>query len=326
MDADYIYVKGFILQEFPKIYVAKIEGRWLLSKTTPSWRIDDPELGFQRTVKEDRARAIANNVLNQQRTFPNAIILATDVDNFHIEETSIRIPINIKFLVVDGQHRLWAQNFSEYEAQFACVIHMGLSEKEMATLFLEINDNQKKVSPSLRWDLVRLVRPDDDPYTVASAEMIYQLSTDLESPLFQRIDLTGEQSEIYLKQASIAPEIKTLLSRKSPVRDLSFDEQYNLIVNYLLAVKDLDPDNWGKQKSIYYQARILRALIRLLPDLVTHNHKAPTQFKYWDFLPDLQKINPETLSPEAIRAVQGSAGIKDIYDRIYRQIFPGETA
>lgn len=321
MPATSIRVSGFILQDNPKIYVAGISGLWLLQRTTPSWRINDPDQGFQRVVREDRTRAIALAVLNQQRTFPNAIVLATDITDFVSNGSIIEIPDKIRFLVVDGQHRLWAQKFSKYEAKYACIIHMGLSEIDMAFLFLEINDNQKRVPPSLRWDLVRLVRPDDDPYGIAAVDMIYLLASERESPLFQRIDLTGEQSEILLKQASIAPEIKPLFSRKSPIRDLSFDEQYRVILHYFIAIKELDPDNWGKVENTFYKARVLRALLRLLPSLVEDKGKPIMQLNYEDFLPYLKKINPDTLKTEEIRAAQGSAGIKDIYDRIYTQVF-----
>jgi hypothetical protein len=62
-------------------------------------------------VKDQRAREIALAVLDQQRTFPNAIVLATDTDALGADLGEITIPDDILFLIVDGQHRLWAQNF-----------------------------------------------------------------------------------------------------------------------------------------------------------------------------------------------------------------------
>jgi DGQHR domain-containing protein len=321
MATDTFKVQGFVLQNRPKIFVAAIPGNWLLKRTTPSWRIDDPDKGFQRVVKEDRAREIALAVLEQQRTFPSSIVLATDKADFQIDKCEIAIPVRIKFLIVDGQHRLWAQKYSNFEAVFSCVVHVGLSEIEMARLFLEINDNQKRVPSSLRWDLVRLVRPEDDPYGIAAVEMIYLLATEKESPLFQRIDLTGEQSEIQLKQGSLAPDIKGLVSKRSPLHDLAFEEQYNLTLYYITAIRDLDPDNWGKQESLFYGARVLRALLRLFPDIIRHTKKPLTKLNYQDFMPYLRKIDERSLGTEEIRAAQGSAGIKAIYDQMYKQVF-----
>jgi DGQHR domain-containing protein len=316
-----ITVSGFSLQDEPRVYIAAIPGPWLLQRTTPSWRIDDPERGFQRIVREERARAIALAVLDQQRTFPSAIVLATDKKSFSATENRIEIPDRIKFLVVDGQHRLWAQKFSEFEARYACVIHMGLSEVEMARLFLEINDNQKRVPSSLRWDLVRLVRPDDDPFGIAAVELVYIFATEPESPFYQRIDLTGEQSEIQLKQGSLAPDMKQLLTKRSPLHSLSLDEQYRVILQYIIGIRGLDPDGWGTGESRFYKARVLRALLRLLPDLIRHSGRPAAQLTSRDFLQYLRKIDANSLDTEAIRAAQGSAGIKAIYDQIYSQVF-----
>ena len=315
-----ISFKGFKLQDQPGIYLAAISGKWLLSRTTPSWRIKDPEKGFQRIVDERRAREIALAVLDQGRTFPNAIVLATDED---IIESDGKLSINtdIRFLVVDGQHRLWAQHFSNYEADFACLIHSNLSEVDMAILFLEINDNQKRVPSSLRWDLVRLVRPEDDPYGLAAAEVTYSLATEKTSPLFQRIDLTGEQSEIQLKQGSLAPELKRFFSKSRTLKNMSFDIQYDLVFQFFIAVKEIDGDNWGTLNSNYYKARVLRALIRLLFDIIKQKSFPINDFSYREFIPFLRKIDQSSLDQEKIRSQQGSAGIKAIYDEIYRQVF-----
>lgn len=317
-----IKVSGFLLQKDPQIiYVTAIPGKWLLKHTTPSWRIDDPEQGFQRIVKEERAREIALAVLDQQRTFPNAIVLATNRPKLEYEENNFLVPNNIKFLVVDGQHRLWAQKFSEYEANYSCVIHTGLSEVEMATLFLEINDNQKRVPSSLRWDLVRLVRPVDDVEAIAASEMVYDLTNDREGPLYQRIDLTGEQSEITLKQGSLAPELRSLFVKRSPLKDLSYEQQYQVILQYLLAIREIDRDHWGSADSPFYKARVLRVLLRLLPALLRSINQDPTTVMFDQFIPYLKKIDKDSLAPDAIRAAQGSAGMKNIYDQIYSQVF-----
>lgn len=320
MSGDRHLAQGFILQKSPTIFVSSLPGKWLLERTTPSWRIEDPEKGFQRVVRESRARQIALAVLDQGRTFPNAIVLASDVPNLDTEDGKIAFPDRMRFMVVDGQHRLWAQRFSEYEADYACMVHLGLTEREMAELFLEINDNQKRVPSSLRWDLVRLVRPEEDPYSVEAAEIVYLLATEEESPFFQRIDLTGEQSEILLKQGSVAPEIRRLIGPKSALKEISFDEFNRILVTYFSAVKELDRRTWGTKDSPYYRARVVRALLRLIPDVLALVDSSPDETTALDFLRYLEKIDPKSLDPELIRSAQGSAGIKAIYDQLKGQI------
>jgi DGQHR domain-containing protein len=308
------------LQDSPPVYVAVISGRWLLDHTTPSWRAKDPIQGFQRIVKETRAKQIARTVLDRGRAFPNAITLATNVRSFKFEGNEIVFPSKTKFLVVDGQHRLWAQKFSETDGQYACIIHLNKSEREMAELFLEINDNQKRVPSSLRWDLVRLVRPARDESAVMAADLVYELATREDSPFFTSIDLTGEQPGEGIKQGSLAPEIKTLVSRSQKTLQPTFEEYASLLVRFFSAVRSLNPSGWGNTNSTYYKARVLRALVRVLVDLVLQSKQTEALTTPILFA-RLQKIDATTLSDERVRAAQGSAGVTDLYTEIAKQVF-----
>jgi DGQHR domain-containing protein len=308
------------LQNSPPVYVVVISGRWLLDHTTPSWRLKDPMKGFQRIVKEDRARQIARTILDRGRAFPNAITLATDAKEFKRSDSKILIPEKAKFLVVDGQHRLWAQKFSQKDGQYACIIHLNKSEKEMAELFLEINDNQRRVPSSLRWDLVRLVRPEGDEAAVTASEIVYALVDREDSPFHISIDLTGEQKDISIKQGSLAPEIKTLVARAKKIHNPTFDEYVSLLIRFFSAVRSLDPSGWGDPSSTYYKARVLRALIRVLTDIVL-DAKSLDKLTALFLLDKLKKIDPSTLSEAIIRASQGSAGVIDLYEAMKKQVF-----
>jgi DGQHR domain-containing protein len=323
MGAKTTSAQGFLLQEDPQIVCAKLPGDWLLTHTTPSWRIVDPIAGFQRMVREQRAKQIAVAVLDQQRTFPNAIVLATDVDSIEAKNGNVTIPEETRFLIVDGQHRLWAQRFSAFTAPYSCLIHTGLSQEGMANLFLEINDNQKRVPASLRWDLVRLIQPVDDPQRLAAAEIVYLLATEEDSPFYQRIDLTGEQSELLLKQASLAPEFRSLLRSRGPLAGVSFLEQHRVILEYSLAIQQIDADRWGTAESPFYKARVLRSLFRLLSDLIAEigDPKLPS-IRAMDFIQYLKRIDEQHLNPEHIRSMQGSAGMTAIYRQIKGQVLP----
>lgn len=308
------------LQEAPPVYVVVISGTWLLQHTTPSWRIKDPIQGFQRIVKDDRAKQIARTVLDQGRAFPNAITLATNIKDLKKIGNEIVFPSNVKLLVVDGQHRLWAQNFSTTDGQYACIVHLDKSEKEMAQLFLEINDNQRRVPSSLRWDLVRLVRPEKDEATVTAADLVYALATREDSPFYLSIDLTGEQKGESIKQGSLAPEIKTLVSRARKNHNPTVDQYESLLIQFFSAVRSLNPSGWGDPSSTYYRARVLRALIRLLVDLVL-DAQSLNELSAPFFFAQLQKIVPETLSEDKLRQAQGSAGVADLYQAIKSQVF-----
>lgn len=308
------------LQTSPPVYVVVISGRWLLEHTTPSWRIKDPKKGFQRIVKEERAKQIARTVLDQERAFPNAITLATDLADLKRSGNEIILQDKIKFLVVDGQHRLWAQNFSDKDGHYACIIHLNKTEKEMAELFLEINENQRRVPSSLRWDLVRLVRPKGDEAAVTASELVYELATRQDSPFYISIDLTGEQKDVSIKQGSLAPEIKTLVGKVKRIVDPTFEEYASLLIRFFSAVRSLNPEGWGDPSSTYYKARVLRALVRVLVDLVL-KERSLEKLTALLLLRELRKIDPATLSEEKIRAAQGSAGVTDLYKEMKKQVF-----
>ncbi len=313
-------VKAILLQPSPPVYVAIFSGRWLLKHTTPSWRIKNPQKGFQRIVREERAKQIARTVLDRGRTFPNAITLATTLKDFKRDGDEIFIPKKVKFLVVDGQHRLWAQKFSDSDCQYVCIVHLKKTEKEMAELFLEINDNQRRVPSSLRWDLVRLVRPADDEAAITASDLVYELATRKESPFYIAIDLTGEQKDVSIKQGSLAPEIKTLVSKAKRKHDPTFEEYLTLLIRFFTAIRSLNPQGWGDPTSTYYKARVLRALVRLLVDIVAEA-RSLTEVTAESLLEKLQKIDPMTLSDERVRAAQGSAGVMDLYTAIKNQVF-----
>ena len=313
-------VDGILLQKDPNVYVAAVPGHWLLEHSTPSWRSHDPQKGFQRIVKEQRAKQIARTVIDMHRAFPNAITLATDQKLFHATQSRFRIPGATTFLVVDGQHRLYAQKYSKVEAQYPCVIHMDRTEQQMASLFLEINDNQRRVPSSLRWDLVRLVR-DEDKSTQMTADIVYELAIRPESPFYSiGIDLTGENKNVTIKQGSLAPEIRTLINRNLKKQEGAFEDYLDLLIRFFVAIRSVAPDGWGDPKSPFFKARVLRALVRVLSDLLQKRSFAPLTTerlrKY------LEKIDPETLSEAELRRAQGSAGVQDLYKTISSQIAP----
>ncbi|HRK61230.1 MAG TPA: DGQHR domain-containing protein [Candidatus Omnitrophota bacterium] len=317
-----IQVDSLVLQTDPPIYIATISGNWLLKHSRPDWRSENPEKGFQRVVKIDRAKQIAAAVLDNHRTFPNAIILATQRKTLPIRGGKLTLENSLEFLVVDGQHRLYSQKFSEFDAQYACILHCGLDKPSMAKLFLEINDTQKRVPSSLRWDLVRLVRPEDDHDAIVAVELVFELYNNEESPLFQRIDLTGEAPDNSVSQGSLAPEIKNIVSKKGLFSDGDFQAQVNVLIIYLAAIKTLDNSGWKHGTSPFYATRVLRKLIQLLPEILSDlKIKDLSHIKMEHFSKYLRKINADSLRKEKIIEKQGAAGMKAIYDEIKKQIF-----
>ena len=191
----------------------------------------------------------------------------------------------------------------------------------MAELFLEINDTQRRVPSSLRWDLVRLVRPQGNENDVMASELVFELVNREDSPFYISIDLTGEQKDLSIKQGSLAPEIRSLISKTRKIRNIEFEDYAGLLIRFFSAVRSLDPKGWGDTGSTYYKARVLRALIRILTDL-TMNAKQISDLTTPYFFKELKKIDPLTLSEARVRAAQGAAGVTDLYQEIKQQVLP----
>ena len=310
-------VPFILLQATPRVYIARIPGKWLFGHSSPSLCIKSPKLGFQRKVNQLRAKAMANAVLDHEHAFPNALVLATSIEAFTEVSGEIAIPGRTRFLVVDGQHRLNAQEYSSYDAPYAVTIHMGLSPREMATLFLDINDKQRRVASSLRWDLYRLVNPEGKEFDTAAAELVYELATRKESPLFQRIDLTAERPDIPLNQASIAGEIRRLIQTKRfPLLNLDPDAQLEVLEGYLTAIRSLDPDKWDHLTSLYYQPKFLRPLMHLFGDIMLAIPGPITEVVAGQYVPFLERIDLADFDTPEWRAAGGRAGLKAYYERM----------
>jgi hypothetical protein len=196
---------------------------------------------------------------------------------------------------------------------------MDRTEQQMAELFLEINDNQRRVPSSLRWDLVRLVKTDDQA-TAMTADIVYELAQRKESPFYADIDLTGENRELTIKQGSLAPEIKTLIGRHLRKKGVAtdFEDYLNLLIRFFVAIRSLDPEGWGIANSTFFKARVLRALIRVLSDMI--EQATFDQLTTQRMRTMLERIDHATLSEEAVRRAQGSAGVQDLYQQMRGQV------
>jgi DGQHR domain-containing protein len=305
------------------VYLSVLSGRWLLAgHCTPSLRKENPEKGFQRVVSEKRAKAIAKGVLDKGKTFPNAIILATEKEDLSTDGKFLTLPNSTRFLVVDGQHRLYAQKYSTSSADYAAIIHVGMSKVDMAEMFLEINAKQQKVPPSLRWDLYRLVRRDLSQALVTASDIIQRLREDPESALYQRIDLTGEAHEIKVTQASLGPEIARLVgSKKSPLFAVDFEGQVQVIETYLAAIRSLDADAWVAGDSPYYSNRMIRGLVKLLGDILTKEGTDPIELELNAFVKYLKRLKPASFEKKEMLAVGGESGLRMIYKLLKEQAF-----
>lgn len=166
--------------------------------------VPQAEIGFkyfyQRLIKKSKLRAIEEYVRESARPFPNSVILATKSEppfeptnkDVAIDATT-RIANGILHLpeqfgacwVVDGQHRIYGSALSGSPVSLPVAL-LPATDLEKARYFLDINSNQTKIDPNLKWDLAAELFPDEVEGKISRT---VQLLDESEGPLRGRIKI-----------------------------------------------------------------------------------------------------------------------------------------
>jgi len=141
-------------------YISVLPNSVLKSVCFVSRRDENPEIGFQRTLNESRAKDIARYLDDLNGIIPSALILsAQDSSKFDFAKKSSDITfstIENSFMVLDGQHRLYGLLKAKKEYLIPVVIFNNLNTNDEVNLFVDINTNQKGVPTTLLLDIKNL--------------------------------------------------------------------------------------------------------------------------------------------------------------------------
>lgn len=133
------------VQNQHSIYLATIPVEDIFPFSFVTRRTDDAIQGFQRNLSEERALDIARYLDDSYGSIPTNIILsAQDLSNFGYSSRTKTIKFKRSpnsFLVIDGQHRLYGYGLTKKGHRVPVAIYQGLSRKEEASLFIDINTN-----------------------------------------------------------------------------------------------------------------------------------------------------------------------------------------
>lgn len=121
--------------------------------------------------------------------------------------------------IIDGQHRVYGYAGSKYKDKntIPVVAFDGMEHAKQLEIFMDINENQKAVSASLRIDLtIDLLWDSDkmeDRLKALRASIAKRLSNDVNSPLYNKITVGEDTAELQPKPFTTALSVSTLLSR-----------------------------------------------------------------------------------------------------------------
>ncbi|EOE6286952.1 DGQHR domain-containing protein [Salmonella enterica] len=201
--------------------------------------------GVQRLLNNKRLHEISKFIDGESAAFPNSIILganflksgryAEESERCLVEPTTtenlytIKIPKNSEVLsIIDGQHRLYAFEYTETKMDLLCAIYIDLAMPYQAFLFSTINYNQGKVDKSLAYQLFGYELDNEEPINWPPETLAVYLVRlfNSEQPLLNRIKYRTAD-EAYKKNnttswrvstASIVEAILSLIS-KNPKDD-----------------------------------------------------------------------------------------------------------
>ena len=287
-----------VQQPIGTFYLCSIPATFLLKVVKSTSRSDDKE-AVQREKSPQRIRDIGAYCSDPDAIFPTPIVVNVNSDDVILDEEKhiIVIPTDKGIVgdVIDGQHRLWGIESSKQPElfQLPVVFMFDLTVAEQAYVFSTINSNQRKVDPSLIYDLfdVSVYR---SPYKTVH-EIARVMNSSVSSPFYNRLKMLGKrtsnQEKATLSQGTFAKSILMLISKKPdedtrnlklnkkladdprlPLRFLFIEEKDDILVKILSncfnALKEVFPAEWETPTSnILWKSTGFRAVIYALSSL-----------------------------------------------------------
>jgi len=282
---------------------------------------------YQRLIKKKRLNEV-QAFIEDGGYFPNSIIISIETGGKGLQfdpaalkcETSIsklgilHLPKKYRSAyIIDGQHRLYGYSDSQYISSntIPVVAFVDLAREEQIKLFMDINENQKAVSKTLRVTLhadMLWVSDDYNERRLALRSKIAQMLGEEEtSPLFGRI-VIGENEKTPIKCVTIEAvqaalkkcHFFTQFGKKNAIikdgtfdigtNEATYDAFYPFIEECFRYIKTNLEEEWAKNENengLLTINRGIQGIIRVANDIVNH-------------LIDSNTINPKENKTETI--------------------------
>jgi DNA sulfur modification protein DndB len=278
------------VQNQHSMYLATVPVEDIFPFTFVTRRQEDPILGFQRSLSEQRALDISRYLDHSYGSIPTNIILSAQKEaNFkYIAKTKSikykRLPNS--FLVIDGQHRLYGYGLTKKDHRVPVAIYEGLTRKDEASLFIDVNTNQRGVPAALLLDIKQVA--DKETQMEANLRGFFdRLREDTESPLCgylsPSVSKRGMISRVTFNR-SVKPVLENVVMTKLPEQ-----KQYELLKNYFLALEQSIEDPTLLFKSAYFES-----YCALFDDVLRLSYTKHRDYKYdslLDVLAPLENID-----------------------------------
>ena len=261
---------------------------------------DNVNHNYQRLVKKSKINAIKSFIKDQRGIFPTNIIISIQSDKLSfklhgaaindIQHGTLTLPRKYQSInIIDGQHRLFAYDgLEQAEKDLIYVIafdRMGLEEQ--IHTFININEKQTKVSPSLLWDLYpSIIDPKDDIKPRISL-LVKSLNEKSESSLFGIIKydsasysnkhpkLTLESVCTALKNEKILEDMDSTLHLLR-IPNINDSTTFSLISLWFHTIQDNAQEQWNRKDKTLNLLRSNQgfgSLIKVFSEVIKELHK-----------------------------------------------------
>ncbi len=327
-------------------YLFKLSAKKLLEIAYTSERTQYNKTGIQRGLRPDRLKDIGKFLTSTGSNpplLPNAIIVSLSAQS-HFKDGNILIcnrPAGEAF-VIDGQHRLWGfgnQYSGDFDLDIVVTAFIDLDDSGKAFIFRSINGNQRKINPSLVYDLIPMLRDKESVQfeDKRCQELVVFLNEKTESPWRDRIAMVGVGGRI-ISQSSFISAIKKLFKkgRLFASNDPDFFEarmQEELLLQYFITVQKAYSVQWDNKAFFLCKyvgvSALLSLLDRIIADLRIKNVLISDNTKLIigseDFAPYISKLTtfPFSTAEEKKKGFTyvGESGIAELTRRVISLVF-----
>lgn len=254
-----------IVQNQFTFYTSVVSGKSLLRSCFVSRRTDNPTEGFNRALSRSRAIDIARYLERGFSIPTNIVVSAQSEARVAYSNGQIRWQATdgASFLVIDGQHRLFAMDHTDQDFDFAVAIYDGLSRQDEVRLFIDINTNQKGVPTALLLDIKQLAGA--EVTLEATLRQLFDLvSADRNSPLHGRFSAAAKVSG-YVSRVTFNTALKRSI-QAGALATMPLADQAKLIVNYLIAADRIIASS-GARNNDLSKATILQAFFEIFNEV-----------------------------------------------------------
>lgn len=329
-------------------YLFAISAKTLLEIAYTSERTQYNKTGIQRGLRPDRLREIGRFLTSNGSSpalLPNAIIVSLSSDSrFRDGRLHICKRTAGEAFVIDGQHRLWAfgrEYSGEKDLTVVVSAFLDLDNSRKASIFRSINGNQRKINPSLVYDLIPMLR-ESEPVAFEDKrcqELVAFLNAAPDSPWRDRIAMVGTGDRI-ISQSSFITALKKLFKKghlfASTDRDF-FEErmQEELLIGYFRSIYQSYSAQWDNKEFFLCKyvgvSALLNLLERIIADLrdkhTTISDETGLRVREETFQPYVLKLRSFSFSAADAKAegfsYVGEAGITALTKRVIPLVFGG---